>query len=226
MKKCVDVGELVYLDNSLYELGEAYDGEKFMEYIYKLKPTYCVVPDCYGDCQKNNEMLMDWLSKYGKECEKLNVKTIGVIHGSNYDELINSYKFVSLYVDMVAFSFKSAAYINDVSLNKYTEPYKLMYGRIKALNYLNNIIHRSKKHHLMGIALPQEMVYYRNSKFNYIYSVDTSNPILHAMVGIVYHHYGLDDKSSIKMENMFDELIHLNPILYYNINKFKEFTNG
>ena len=44
--KCsIAEGREVLLDNSIFELGTAFDSEKFAKYVEELKPTYYVVPD-------------------------------------------------------------------------------------------------------------------------------------------------------------------------------------
>ena len=39
------LGREVLLDNSIFELGEAFDTKKFVKYVKELEPTYYVVPD-------------------------------------------------------------------------------------------------------------------------------------------------------------------------------------
>ena len=48
------LGREVLLDNSIFELGEAFDSDKFAKYVEELKPSYYIVPD----------VLRRWLSNY------------------------------------------------------------------------------------------------------------------------------------------------------------------
>ena len=46
-------GREVLLDNSIFELGYAFDSEKFAHYVNELKPTYYIVPDVLEDSSKD-----------------------------------------------------------------------------------------------------------------------------------------------------------------------------
>ena len=59
------LGREVLLDNSIFELGEAFDTKKFVKYIKELEPTYYVVPDVLEDSQKTMSsfhkfLIEDW----------------------------------------------------------------------------------------------------------------------------------------------------------------------
>jgi hypothetical protein len=101
-----------------------------------------------------------------------------------------------------------------------------MMGRVKLLGDLlkDGIINENKKHHLLGCGLPQEFAFY--SDYKWIYSLDTSNPVVHGIKGIEYREDGLWSKESQKLFELINHQVEdINPILY-NINKFKWFTNG
>ena len=44
-KQAVEKGREVILDNSIFELEEAFDAERFAYWINELKPTWYIVPD-------------------------------------------------------------------------------------------------------------------------------------------------------------------------------------
>jgi len=48
-KKAVTKGREVILDNSIFELEEAFDAVKFAKWVEVLKPTWYIVPDALED---------------------------------------------------------------------------------------------------------------------------------------------------------------------------------
>ena len=51
-KESVKKGRHVLLDNSIFELGEAYDNEQFAKWVDELRPTEYIVPDALEDADK------------------------------------------------------------------------------------------------------------------------------------------------------------------------------
>ena len=105
-----------------------------------------------------------------------------------------------------------------------------MLGRVKLLGDLerDNIINKDKPHHLLGCGLPQEFSFYKNADYNWIYSLDTSNPVVHGIKNIPYGPEGLWSKESQKLHELIDyplENLDINLILN-NIKSFRNLTNG
>ena len=104
-----------------------------------------------------------------------------------------------------------------------------MLGRINLLHrmYREGYINEKKPHHLLGCALPQEGLYYRDLPF--IYSMDTSNPVVHGIKGIPYlTGQGLWSKESQKLFEMInhpkdDSML---PLISHNVEDFRRFWNG
>jgi queuine/archaeosine tRNA-ribosyltransferase len=85
-----------------------------------------------------------------------------------------------------------------------------------------NVINKNKPHHLLGCGLPQEFHHYKG--YNWIDSLDTSNPVMHGIKNIRYLDYGLDNKESLKMFTIMDDNVLASwDDIAYNIEKFKEF---
>ena len=223
-KNSVKNGRHVLLDNSIFELGEAYDNDSFAKWVEELKPTEYIVPDALEDVAKTIDQMESWNREYGK----LPGKRIGVVQGKTPEEIADCYVYMDKHadVDKIAISFDYSLYEQIIPHeNKYMS---WMLGRATMLaNLLNSgIINTKKPHHLLGCGLPQEFALYHSYKW--IESVDTSNPIVHGIKGIAYKQYGLQTKESIKLVDLLDVEIN-NEQLYdinHNINYFRTYVNG
>lgn len=218
-----DNGREIILDNSIFELEEAFDAAKFAEWIEKLRPTWYIVPDALEDGLKTCAQMAKWLSNY----PEVPGKKIGVVQGKTYEEIRDCYKCMDQVanVDMIAISFDYSYYTETVPHpNKYVS---WMLGRVKLLGDLlrDGIINVNKPHHLLGCGLPQEFAFY--SQYDWIYSLDTSNPVVHAIKGIKYEEDGLWNKESQKLVELINEPfenIDLD-IIKHNVDKFRWFAN-
>jgi len=222
-RDALDKGREVILDNSIFELEEAFDADKFVEWVKILKPTWYIVPDALEDCKKTMSQMASWNLKF----KDVPGKKIGVVQGKTYEQIKNCYKFMDTSgVDMIAISFDYSYYeVSTPNPNKFIS---WMLGRAKLLGDLlrDGVINESKPHHLLGVGLPQEGMLYRN--YDWIYSMDTSNPVVHGIKNIQYRDAGLLNKESQKLFEMINENkenINLNKVLY-NIHKFSNFWNG
>lgn len=221
-------GREIILDNSIFELGTAFDADKFAGWVEKLRPDWYIVPDVLEDCQGTIDNLNKWLVDY----KDLPGKKIGVIQGKTLDELVECYEAVEPNVDMVAISF-------DYSLYEFFFPYfeslmtptkwhSWMEGRSMVLEIMDlqmGVINKNKPHHLLGCSLPQEFVHYKN--IDWIYSIDTSNPVVHGLKNIKYDpEIGLAMKESTKLFTLIEsevDLFQLESIIH-NIRVFRTFT--
>ena len=223
----VESGRHVLLDNSLFELGEAFDPEKFLYWINKLKPTEYVIPDAWTDKDKTIGLAKEWFEKYAHKVPD-SCKTIGVVQGKNYDEIVECYNFKSSHVKKIAISFGNPFY-SEI----FPHPNKWMalaLGRIYVLTKMRDegIINVAKPHHLLGCAIPLEFFFYRCG-FEWIDTIDTSNPILHGMFGTKYEPAGILNKQEMKMAdlvNTHDINEDLLKIIEHNINLFRSYVKG
>tara|TARA_Y100000310_G_C20689831_1_gene821495 strand:- start:2796 stop:3617 length:822 start_codon:yes stop_codon:yes gene_type:complete len=216
----------IILDNSIFELGKSFDSDKFSHWINKLKPDWYVVPDTLEDCEQTIENMKAWNTNY----TDIPGKKIGVVQGQDYEEIKKCYKYMDeeANVDMIAISFDYSWYQKLIPHpNKYVS---WMLGRVALLSNLvnDNIININKKHHLLGVSLPQEGLFYKSGtlfKFNWIYSVDTSNPVVHGIKSIKYGDNGLWNKQSQKLHTMIDVNVSVDNLvtILNNIYKFKFF---
>lgn len=186
----------VILDNSIFELGEAFDMKHFFKWVNELQPTWYIIPDALEDAKKTIFNAYVW-NQFHRPTAK--GKSIAVVQGKTYEEIVECYQVLDekLDVDMIAISFDYSLYEEMVP-----HPNKLvswMLGRVALLGRLekDGVINKNKPHHLLGCALPQEGQYYQG--YDWIYSMDTSNPVVHAIKNIEYPTEGLKTKESQKL---------------------------
>ena len=225
-KEAVNKGREVILDNSIFELEEAFDADKFAKWIEVLRPTWYIVPDALEDAAKTCTQMELWNIHH----RNVPGKKIGVVQGKTYEEIVQCYKFLDrdAKVDMIAISFDYSYYTESVPhANKYVS---WMLGRVKLIGDLvkDGVINRDKPHHLLGCGLPQEFSFYKHAEYDFIYSLDTSNPVVHGIKGIEYGSDGLWSKESQKLFEMINSDVEEEEIsrIRTNIQKFRWFTNG
>lgn len=225
--KAIENGREVYLDTSIFELGTAFQSDKFAEWVKILKPDYYFVPDALEDLETTISNMEMWNKTYGD----LPGKKIGVIQGKTYNEIVECYDYMNEVadVDMIAISFDYSYYCDTFPHpNKYLS---WALGRVKLLGdmFYKGIINTNKKHHLLGCGLPIEFKFYSDPTFNWIHSLDTSNPVVHAIKGIRYkENFGLMYKESQKLFEMInypEDKINKD-LLAENLYTFGKLVNG
>ena len=214
-------GSYIIMDNSLHELGEAYDTKRLLYWIDHLEPDEFIVPDVWQDKTQTLVNAKYWLNGY-----KLpkNTTKVAVVQAKNYSEAVECYSILKMQgYKKIAFSYGADWYADE-----FPHPNPLvgkMMGRIMTISkmYKNGIIDKNDRVHLLGCALPQEFGYYAD--FPFIESIDTSNPIIHGLEGIKYNKLGLLTKSKTKIDRT--QLKPITPEILYDINhnliQFKQF---
>jgi hypothetical protein len=215
----------VILDNSIFEKGIAFETEPYKEWIKRLQPTWYIIPDALENFYETITKAHQWNRIHRSQVPG---KAIGVVQGKTYTELCECYIALDkeIDVDMIAISFDYSWY--EEQYPDLPKPVAWMLGRQLLLARLtqDGLINYTKKHHLLGVALPQEGVEY--GKYGWLYSIDTSNPVVHAIHNIKYESYGLTDKVSKKLCDLIEypsEDINFE-YLTYNINAFRQFWNS
>ena len=217
-KESLEMGREVILDNSLYELGKSFDSEKYENWIRKLKPTYYIIPDVFNESSRSISLTINWLSKY----KDLESKSIAVCHGKNFNDMVRCYNYYNVCgIDKIAFSFMEKAF-RTFKGNVKNDDINMSIGRINFLKKMiaDNIINVDKKHHLLGCYCPQEFSSYKS--YEWIDSIDTSNPIMAGINNIKYANWGLHNKPEGKLVDHIDKDVENLSLIEYNIIKFKE----
>lgn len=222
-KEKIAQGREVILDNSIFEIGEAFESSRYSHWIQELSPTWYIIPDALEDKNQTLSNMEDWFTNYD---HLVPGKSIGVVQGKNYTEVVECYQSMKDRVDKIAISF-DYSFFTEWFPNEANKYHSYMKGRQALIRMMleDKVIDITKPHHLLGCGLPQEFQVYRDMEW--IDSLDTSNPVVHGILGMKYTENGLEDKSSVKLFTLIDDEVvdHLSDIRY-NIAKFRELTKG
>ena len=211
----------VYLDNSIFELGESFDHEKYAQWIEKLEPNLYIVPDVL---ESSDETISAWLKWEGTHSFP-QCRTMGVVQGKTWKDLVDCYRFMSECADMVAISFDYSYYQTTGYGNNKLQ--RFSNGRQRFVQQLvdEGIWNWNKPHHLLGCSLAHEFRWYVDNNIYNIKSVDTSNPIVASMHHLKYNdEYGLTEKPKTLLADMIDHKITDSEfeLVQYNTKMFKK----
>jgi len=224
-KKSIELDREVILDNSIFELGTAFDSIKFAEWVNSLRPTHYIVPDVLEQAE---DTMINYLNFIEQHPDLPGTK-IGVVQGKTYSELLECYQFMCDHADYVAISFDYSYYqMTGVGSSKLE---KMMTGRQRLIQSWKSdgVWKHNKPVHLLGCSLPQEFAHYRHPSFNNIRSVDTSNPI---MAGIKNMKYSNEMGLNRKPVGLLADHLHTSitedqrELITYNVKCFNKIVNG
>ena len=212
-------GGYIIMDNSLHELGEAYDHERLMFWVNELEPDEFIVPDVWMDIDATLENAEEWIKlKYPS-----NTTPVAVVQSRSFKDAEECYLALkNMGYKKIAFSYGADWYM-DKFHGIHVDKAKMM-GRISAVKQMfhNGTIKKNDRVHLLGCSLPQEFGWYENC--SYIESIDTSNPIMAALEGIRYDEFGLATKPKANMNDYFNiDIKNVNlKLVLYNVETFKK----
>lgn len=215
-------GRYIIMDNSLHELGEAYDTSRLLHWISELKPNEFIVPDVWENASMSVRNARTWSSVELPE----EVTKVAVVQGKSYTDFATSYQSYKWFgYKKIAFSY-GASWFNETF--QHPNPYvSKMMGRLKTITnlYKHNIISDFDRVHLLGCNLPQEYLYYNDFKF--IESIDTSNPVIHGLERTRYSEGGLLHKSKQKIDKDFTQKVtpKQKEDILYNVEMFRKINN-
>ena len=218
-------GRYIVMDNSLHELGHAYRTDRLLHWINELKPDEFIVPDVWEDDYESIRNAREWANIKLPE----GVTKVAVVQAKTIFEAGECYKaYKQLGYEKIAFSY-GASYYNDICPHVNTYLGKAL-GRVQLLTTLfhTGIIQDTDRVHLLGCAVPQEFGFYNG--FNFVESIDTSNPVMAGLEGTIYGEYGLFKKPKLAidetMEFTKDDIGgSLIDKVFYNTKKFKTINN-
>ena len=223
-KDAKKAGRYIIMDNSLHELGEAYNHDRLRYWVNELEPNEFIVPDVWMDCHQTAAQAKYWLQfKYPKK-----TKLTAVIQGKDKnDAYLCAGLLRELGYDKLCVSY-GATWYNDFFPHTNADMGKAL-GRVRFVQGLLKLNHlKDVKFHLLGCAIPQEFGWYDDQDFvKRIESIDTSNPVMAALDGTRYNSNGMNYKPNANMNDFFD--IKYEDIKYedivYNTTQFRIINN-
>lgn len=215
-------GADVLLDNSIFELGESFDPEKYAYWVREINPNYYIVPDVLEEATGTMQKWQDWEDNFDPKQNK-SLK-IGVVQGKTYQDLVDCYTFMSHVADYIAISF-DYSYYQTTGLGN-TKLERMTSGRQRFIQQLidEGIWNWNKPVHLLGCSLAREYRYYVDKSVTNIRSVDTSNPVVAALKGLKYNgDLGLQEKPSTMLCDLINADVDEDTLelVKYNTTMFK-----
>jgi hypothetical protein len=216
------MGRYIVMDNSLHELGEAYNTERLLHWIEEIKPNEFIVPDVWEDKTASIRNAKQWAQVKLPD----GVMKVAVVQAkSMHEALLCTIAYKDFGYEKIAYSY-GASYYNDVCPHPNKDLGKAI-GRFITISslYEQNILTKFDRVHLLGTASPIEFGMYKN--IDCIESIDTSNPIMAAIGEMPYTRMGLQSKPLANMNNFQDiNLEDLNQdLIDWNVKMFRE-ING
>lgn len=215
-------GRYIVMDNSLHELGEAYDHSRLLFWVNELKPNEFIVPDVWEDKNASCRNAKQW-SQIKLPEETLKVAVVQAT--SPHEAILCTQAYKDLGYKKIAYSY-GASYYNEVCPHPNKDFGKAM-GRFMVINdmYEDGILTKFDRVHLLGTAWPAEFGMYKDIKC--IESLDTSNPVMAGINGWRYNHLGLDHKPKVNMNGA--QNFQLKPttkeLIENNIKDFREIND-
>ena len=200
-----DKGRYIILDNSLHELGHAYNDAGLLKWIEELRPNEFIIPDVWASIELPE-----------------GVEKVAVVQATTIHEAATCYQtYRDLGYQKIAFSY-GASYYNDIVPHPNHDLGKAL-GRLSVISalYKTKVISQRDRIHLLGCAVPQEFGWYKG--YECIESIDTSNPVMAALEGIRYTTAGLDKKPKANMNDyyyMLEEEVNWD-LLTDNLTRFR-----
>jgi hypothetical protein len=209
----------IIMDNSLHELGHAYDTDRLIHWINELQPDEFIVPDVWEDMEASIKNAAEWI----RIALPPNILKVAVVQAKSIREAAECYfKYKTLGYKKIAFSYGAGYYKEH--FNHPNPAISTAMGRVNVIGTLHaaEVIDDSDRIHLLGCAVPQEFIHYKDMKF--IETIDTSNPIMAAMEGILYTNQGLDEKPITKIDDVMNKSVEMIDWvkIHTNVNKFRE----
>jgi hypothetical protein len=211
----------IIMDNGLFE-GVTHTTEDLFNKINLVRPNVFIVPDEWNDSNATLRNAKSWMTNHKSNLPE-EVELMAVCQGKNIGELITTYQtLIDMGYKHIAFNHSSIAYTEFYPNHK--PVYAQMLGRIEFIRRLveKDTVYKHVYHHLLGCSLPQEFMAYTN--FEWIKSVDTSNPIIVGSEGVRYGDNGIEYKPKTKIEELFEvDLTERMDDIIFNVEKFKQY---
>ncbi len=210
------------MDNSLHELGEAYNTERLLYWVNEIKPNEFIVPDVWEDYSSSVRNARQWSTV---ELPEEVIKVAVVQAKSLHEAILCTQAYKDFGYKKIAYSY-GASYYNELCPHPDKDFGKAI-GRFIAIEKMIDakVLSHTDRVHLLGTASPIEFGLYKNIKC--IESIDTSNPVMAGIEKRVYHQLGISPKPVANMnkyQDVSEDFIETE-LIEYNIRKFREINN-
>lgn len=176
-------GHTVILDNSAFELGEAYPAEKMFELAEDIKATEVMAPEFFLDADKTIEAVTEFSELLHRKGSK--AKIFATVCGNTLDDWLRCYNTVSFLTNVgtIGISFRANAFVQTPVVMGDSVTKQSMEARLTLTSILAR--HRSHfvQHHLLGLWDPYELTMQRHH--DWIRSCDSSAAYAHGIKEIL-----------------------------------------
>lgn len=221
VKSSLYSNKFIILDNSCYELGASLDNATLYHYYKLIQPSILIYPDVMGDSYETTIRSKLFKQAYPDTW----AKSMLVIQGKTRKEMIDCYiEFTTAEwaqgVGMIGIPF-NFAWVPRAATLQTNERISILAEMVE-----RGLIKEDVKHHLLGTWQAREFEYYR--AYGWVYSVDTSNPVMAALEGAKYTENGLFAKPKATFDSTYDtKLVDIDlDLVYYNVMSFRRLVNG
>lgn len=222
------LGGEVYLDNSLYELGTAFDGQIYQKIIRVLEPDYYFLPDVFNQTTSNIESQLTFFKNMPHDIFPSVSKPIAVCHGMTPKDIISSFRILNSTLPdyaMIAIPFGSHAWLNEENDPKYLRKSKCEDDNARmAANrgiFLNRYYKTLRKRniHLLGCKGLREIPFINClESTDFIRSIDTSLPVASALED---NEIKMDYKPKFLIDKNFDMPVKNVDLVRKNVEDFR-----
>ena len=221
-KSASERDDLIIMDNGLFE-GVSHTIEDLLEKINDIKPSIFITPDAWNDPETTIKNAKKWIDYYADKIPTT-TKLMAVVQAKTVSDAMLTYsKLIELGYTHIALNHAGVFYKE--LYQHQNELLSLMNGRIRFVNMLPSLKGFSKSihHHLLGATLPNEFSNYKGLQYEFIKTIDTSNPVIYGLKHGRYPEEVLLDKPKEKLETFFDQRLTPQQVsdVLYNVKHFK-----
>ena len=221
-KSASERGDLIIMDNGLFE-GVSHTINDLLEKINDIKPSIFITPDAWNDPETTIKNAKKWIDYYADKIPTT-TKLMAVVQAKTVSDAMLTYsKLIELGYTHIALNHAGVFYKE--LYQHQNELLSLMNGRIRFVNMLPSLKGFSKSihHHLLGATLPNEFSNYKGLQYEFIKTIDTSNPVIYGLKNGRYPDEVLLDKPKEKLETFFDQRLTPQQVsdVLYNVKHFK-----
>ena len=221
-KSASERDDLIIMDNGLFE-GVSHTIEDLLEKINDIKPSIFITPDAWNDPITTVKNAKKWIDYYVDKIPS-STKLMAVVQAKTVSDAMLTYsKLIELGYTHIALNHAGVFYKE--LYQHQNELLSLMNGRIRFVNMLPSLKGFSKSihHHLLGATLPNEFSNYKGLQYEFIKTIDTSNPVIYGLKHGRYPSEVLLDKPKEKLETFFDQRLTPQQVsnVLYNVKHFK-----